>query len=154
MKKAENLQKNFTKFKLGLRCQQSWILFVLLQCYRRMLWWCDLSRWVIFPSKYPVASNYFSALTCLTEFVKKNPIKAAPLLPVILTQFSYRALESNIQLSQIARHLLRAIYQQLRPHKVMCTVFSAKLPENVFITLGQVSNRCLSLVWDQWTLID
>ena len=80
----------------------------------------------------------FLALTCLTEFVKKNPIKAAPLLPVILTQFSYRALESNIQLSQIARHLLRAIYQQLRPHKVMCTVFCAKLPENVFITLGQV----------------
>ena len=73
--------------------------------------------------------------------MKKNPTKAAPLLPVILTQFSYRALESNIQLSQIARHLLRAIYQQLRPHKVMCTVFCAKLPENVFITLGWVSRR-------------
>ena len=86
----------------------------------------------------PISLKSFLALTCLAEFVKKNPIKAAPLLPVILTQFSYRALEPNIQLSQIARHLLRAIYQQLRPHKVMCTVFCAKLPENVFITLGQV----------------
>ena len=62
------------------------------------------------------------AMTCLTEFVKKNPKKASQLLPDIIQQISISALDSSINLSPVARQLLRCIYQQLRPHKIIRSV--------------------------------
>lgn len=37
------------------------------------------------------------AMTCLTEFIRRNPKKAAPLVPQIIHQFSSYALDGSVE---------------------------------------------------------
>ena len=63
------------------------------------------------------------AITCLAEFVNRSPEKAAQILPDLIENLSHYVLEGSVQLSHIARHMMRCILQQLKTNKLLSSKY-------------------------------
>ena len=86
------------------------------------------------------------AITCLAEFVNRSPEKAAQILPDLIENLSHYVLEGSVQLSHIARHMMRCILQQLKTNKLLSTIFMAKLSPDVFTVMAMSRDvRSMSL---------